>query len=142
MRGLWIVVALTYALLSVACAGAGEALRASGWINGHAIDSAVDSVIAKYYLERYLTGKRGDAALDGVIDAELASYRDQPLSRNGIQSLAHQTSVDFATLYLIKRLSERPENAAFQQLFWQETERLSRSGDLTALRDFGVRVVA
>ena len=134
MRGYWAIIAATCALLLVACTGAGERFRASGRINGHAIDSEVDSAIAEYYLERYLTGQRGDGALDGAIAAALASYRDQPLSRDALQSLARRTSVDFATLYLIKRLSERPENAEIQLLFWRETERLARSGDITATR--------
>lgn len=134
MRIHWTVIAAACALLPVSCAGAGEGLRASGRINGHAIDSAVDSPLAKYYLERYLTGQRGDAALDGVVETALQPHRAQPLSRDGLQSLAQQTSVDFATLFLIKRLSERPANAEFQRLFWQETGRLSRSGDIASLR--------
>ena len=48
---------LSLALLLAACAG----LPARGNIGVQTVDTRVDSEVARYYLESYLSGKRGDA---------------------------------------------------------------------------------
>src|SRR4030095_13750495 len=51
-------------LLLSACAG----LPVRGTVGGQAIETRVDTEVARYYLANYLGGKRSDASLDERID--------------------------------------------------------------------------
>ena len=61
-------------LLLSSCAG----LPVRGIVGGQAIDTRVDSEVARYYLGSYLAGKHTDATLDERIDRVYQSSNGQP----------------------------------------------------------------
>ena len=71
---------------------------------GERVDTTVDSPIASYYLERYLTGARGDAALDARIGELHRRHGAARPGRGDLAALARESSVDFAALFLAERL--------------------------------------
>lgn len=94
---------LTTTLLLVSC-GSVPKIPAAGIFHGEAIETTVDSEVARYYLESYLQGKRTDAILDRRIDA-LAQHpvKSHP-SREELATISKDFSVDFAALYFADRL--------------------------------------
>ena len=111
-------------MICAACTDDQDRVRAKGQINGHVIDTTVDSRVAKYYLENYLTGTDRDPALDQTLSSALARLPEGVPERQDFQALSETFSVDLATLHLIKVLSEIPENSRLQGIFWRETDRL------------------
>jgi hypothetical protein len=103
-------------LLSLAaCAG----LPARGSVGGQTIDSRVDSETARYYLENYLAGKRGDAALDERIDGIYRNFNGSMPDRGELKRLSDDFSLDFATLYFADRIARIPVNRRFRAAFDQ-----------------------
>jgi hypothetical protein len=107
---------LLCALLSLAaCAG----LPARGIVGGQTIDSRVDSEAARYYLENYLAGQRGNAALDERIDRVYRSFNGSLPDRGELKRLTDDFSLDFATLYFTDRIAGLPANRRFRNAFDQ-----------------------
>jgi hypothetical protein len=95
-------------------------IRARGQLAGQAIDTTVDSRLAKYYLERHLQGFRDDAAFDRLIDEIHAQSGSSLPSAEYLKYLSSQFSTDFATLYLARYLLGDPANQVFHRLFDNE----------------------
>jgi hypothetical protein len=98
-----------------ACAG----LPARGIVGGQTIDSRVDSEAARYYLENYLAGKRGNAALDERIDRAYRSFNGALPDRGELKRLSDDFSLDFAALYFADRIARIPVNRRFRAGFDQ-----------------------
>jgi len=109
-----------------ACASYGPGIEAQGEINGHEIATTVDAPEAKYYLETYLEELPGDPELEVALDRALAKLSPSKIHNKEFQILATAFSRDLATLHLVKRLSEIPENARVQGAYWREIENLRR----------------
>jgi hypothetical protein len=104
------------ALLSLtACAG----LPARGIVGGQTIDSRVDSEAARYYLQNYLAGKHGDAALDERIDNVYRRFNGRLPDRGELKRLSDDFSLDFATLYFADRIARIAVNRRFRNAFDQ-----------------------
>ena len=117
--------ALAISLLGVsACASYEPGIGAQGQINGHHIATTVDTPEAKYYLESYLEDAGRDPVLDAVLDQALVNVSTSQIDTKEFQALAAASSRDLATLHLIKRLSELPENARMQAAYWRTIEGL------------------
>ncbi|MDX2217561.1 MAG: hypothetical protein SF172_00865 [Burkholderiales bacterium] len=90
------------ALLAAACADMPK-LPVDTDFQGQPVRTTVDAPEAKYYLETWLQGRRGDAMLDARI-AELQVRSDEFASREALQSISQTFSVDFATLHFADQL--------------------------------------
>jgi len=81
------------------------------------VHTTVDSAAAQYYLNHYLQGERGDAALDAKIDAVYAEFPDPMPTRGQLRDIAHRFSNDFAALFLADRLWQTQANRDLQRRF-------------------------
>lgn len=107
---------LCLALPSLA-ACSGVAVRGS--VDGQAIETRVDSEVARYYLENYLAGRRVDARLDERIDRVYRSATGKLPDRSELKQLSEEFSVDFAALYFADRIAQIPANRRFRNVFDQ-----------------------
>jgi hypothetical protein len=115
-------------LLMAACA---SGLRVQGSIDGQAIQTRVDSEVARYYLENYLAGKRTDPQLDKRIDQVYQSANGAVPDRDELKRLSDEFSVDFAALYLADRIGSVPANHRFRSDFdraYESTREALREG--------------
>ncbi|HEX7229740.1 MAG TPA: hypothetical protein VF452_05060 [Candidatus Binatia bacterium] len=108
----------TLVLMLLGCAG----LPVSGAIGGRAIETRVDSEVARYYLANYLSGKHGDPPLDTRIDRVYQRANDSLPNRDDLKKLSDDFSVDFAALYLANEIARVPANAWFATAFQQAYE--------------------
>jgi hypothetical protein len=106
---------LSALLLLSACAG----LPVRGMVGGQAIETRVDSEVARYYLASYLAGKHSDASLDERIDRVYQSVNGDLPDRNELKRLSDEFSVDFAALYLADQIDRAPVNRRFRSVFDQ-----------------------
>ena len=118
-----IIVSLLALLLLSSCAG----LPVHGVVGGQAIDTRVDSQVARYYLGTYLAGNHTDPALDERIDQVYRSANAHLPDRNDLKQISDNFSVDFAALYLADQISRLPANRRFRSLFDQAYEYTSKA---------------
>jgi len=104
---------LSILLLLGACAG----LPVTGTVGGQAIDTRVDSEVARYYVENYLAGKRSDALLDERIDGVYQNADGDLPDREDLKKLSDDFSIDFAALYLADQIARDPVNRRFRSAF-------------------------
>ena len=110
---------LTVVLLGLSgCAG----IPVNGTIAGQAIETRVDSEVARYYLANYLSGKHTDPLLDERIDRVYEQAKGNLPGRDDLKKLSDDFSVDFAALYLADQISRVPANAWFDTAFRQAFE--------------------
>jgi hypothetical protein len=114
----WPIPLLSGLLLLSSCAG----LPVSGMVGGQAIDTRVDSEVARYYLGSYLAGKHNDAALDERIDRVYQSANSHLPDRSELKHLSDDFSVDFAALYFADQIARLPVNRRFRSAFEQAYE--------------------
>ena len=107
------VVYLCLLLLLGACAG----LPVTGTVGGQAIDTRVDSEVARYYVANYLAGNRSDALLDERIDGVYQNANGDLPDRYDLKKLSDEFSVDFAALYLADQIARDPVNRRFRNAF-------------------------
>jgi len=112
------------ASLSTACATSSTTVRASGAIGARAMETDVDSELARRYLALHGAQPSGDPTIDDV----RARYDAMPLDRESLRALSHETSPDFATLYFCERVLSDPRNRALQTAVDDETEALKSGG--------------
>jgi hypothetical protein len=127
-------------LLLSSCAG----LRVSGVVGGQAIDTRVDSEVARYYLGNYLAGKHTNAALDERIDRVYQRANSHLPDRSELKHLSDDFSVDFAALYFADQISRSPLNQRFRSSFEQAYEYASEAfpeGRLKLPENYEVLVV-
>ncbi len=88
-----------------------------GSVHGRTLNTTVDSEIARYYLEDYLTGKKTDPQTDKQIEMALRITEAMPLGREKLKYLSDHVSVDFGALYLAKALLEDAHNQRVQLVY-------------------------
>ena len=88
----------------------------NGQLAGKPVSTTVDSTAAKDYMENL-------QPTDRVAEIE-RRYQSCRLDWRNLRTLSHQVSLDFATLFLIKRLLSSRTNANFQAEYLAETERI------------------
>lgn len=81
------------------------------------MQTTVDSDIARYYLERYLQGKRENKALDEKISALYGRHEKSTPSREELKEISQEFSVDFASLFFADRLLTDECNKKLNQSF-------------------------
>jgi hypothetical protein len=132
---------LTVVLLGLSgCAG----IPVNGTIAGQAIETRVDSEVARYYLANYLSGKHTDPLLDERIDRVYEQANDNLPDRQDLKKLSDDFSVDFAALYLADQIARVPVNAWFQSAFRQAYEYTLETfprGQVPGAADFDVLIV-
>ena len=98
----------------------GPAIRVKGRAGDRDIDTTVDAEIARYYVERYWRSERKEAYKDALIDeAERLSDAALP-TREQLQLLSRRLSVDFAALFLLRRIQQNATNRQLHDRFRQE----------------------
>ena len=115
---------LALSVLLSACASDSRKFDVEGEINGHEIATTVDAFEAKYYLESYLSKSLEETGREIALDDELRKLPEVPIDRDEYEALATRYSTDFATLHLIKQLSDIPENRRLQVAYWREVNSL------------------
>jgi hypothetical protein len=105
-------------LTLAACAG----FPVRGSVEGQALETRVDSEVARYYLANYLAGKRHDVLLDQRIDRVYQNANGSLPSRDDLKKLSDDFSVDFAALYLADQIARVPINRRFRHAFDQAYE--------------------
>ena len=124
MRNIYNLVEILSCFFLLSCSPSIPRLTARGKLAGQKIDTTVDSQIAKYYLEYYLSNDRSNSEFDSRIDNLSQGQNATMPSREYLKSLSHETSVDFATLYLAKSILEIEANRGFHLEFQNELSKL------------------
>ena len=96
--------------------------QVEGEFLGKAINTTVDSEIARYYLQNYLQGKRTNPVFDEKINQLYQDYGGTQPTREELKEISQTFSVDVATLFLADRLWAIEENRKIQKSFWQFLE--------------------
>lgn len=123
------VVAVFLGLLC-ACAGIRSEIPVRAEWAGQSIVTTVDSALAQYYLEHYLTGDKTQPELNTVIGNIEANTMRGQVSREYFKSLAQRHSLDFAALILWQSLLRDPASRPVQDVFAREVSRLKNHPDL------------
>ena len=91
------IAGLAAALLAASCASV-SGVPAKGTLSGEAIETTVDSDVARYFLESYIQGKNENPRLHGQIDALTHRYERSLPSREELRVISSEaSSVDFAS---------------------------------------------
>ncbi len=114
----------------VACSHLGPRYPVKADFGNQALETTVDSEIAKYYAEEYLPERRVNAEWDVLLDSLHATSSVPDGAK--LKDLSQRWGVDFAALFLAKQLLSNPENRRIAERFAQnfERERQARSGAL------------
>jgi hypothetical protein len=96
------------------------ALRVKGRLGDREIDTTVDSEIARYYVEHYLRNDRREPEKDALIDEVERTFAGELPAREHLKELAQKVSVDFAALFLVRRIDQEPANRQLLARFRQE----------------------
>ncbi|MBQ26605.1 MAG: hypothetical protein CMH81_00460 [Nitrospiraceae bacterium] len=104
-----------------------------GELAGHHINTTVDSVIARYYLERYLRGENTDPKTHRQIDDFHAQLQGGEIDRDTIAHIANSMSTDLATLMLASHLSGLDSNVQMRAKFSDELDAILRSQQQVSL---------
>jgi len=126
-RWLALLFLLGSALWVSACQSAAR-FPVAGTLAGQHVATTVDSDLAKYYLERYLDGRRVNPRYDAAIDTASADGHADPLGRDTLKRLSEEYSIDFATIHFVARLYAQPTNRRVQDAFHQYLHRLTALG--------------
>ena len=109
-------------VLSGCCSTQKECIPARGVVAGTCVNTCVDSVWAKYYLENYLRGQPSGDWMDEQISRALAALPEGRPSKAQLQWLSQRFSTDFATLVMAQKLVEDPISRELLALYHQELE--------------------
>ena len=123
------------------CAASQPKIPVRADFHGYKIDTTVDDERAKLYLEGYLQGKpvpaelqRRFAALDKADSVKLPT-------RDELQRIAADFSLDFGALYFMNRLLLQPGNPALQRRFQQHLENVREQKTFFPKRDILIMLV-
>jgi hypothetical protein len=124
MRNIYNLVVILPCFFLLSCGSLIPRITARGELAGQKIDTTVDSQIAKYYLEHYLSNNRSNSGFDNKIDSLFQGQNTTIPSREYLKTLSQETSVDFAALYLAKRILEIEANRGVHLEFKKELAKL------------------
>lgn len=110
--------------LSLACTATIPVIQVSGEFAGQRIDTAVDSKLAKYYVEQYLPGNRIKPEFDQTLNSIHEHQGDMLPNRKFLRCLSNQRAVDLAALYLANQILKDEVNEQFQSLFQKELSKI------------------
>lgn len=104
------------------------AIRLAARVDERDVETTVDSDIARYYAQHYWRGERTEPQLDTLIEeAERLPETTLP-TREQLLELSRRLSVDFAALFLFRRIHAIPENGRLRERFRQETAAILTGG--------------
>lgn len=109
-------------LIKIMTASATPKIPAQGKLAGQRLNTTVDSELAKQYLENYLTQQTPQPEWNRLIEQVETEHQANFPTRESLKHLADQHSLDFATLYLIKRILDIPANQDLQSRFQRALE--------------------
>jgi len=116
-----------------------RSIRAAGTVVESRVVTTVDTQLAKSYLETsFVEGPRHDQTK--VVRALRAKYDQRPMSWELLCALTHETSVDFATLYFIRRTLMDQRNAQWQSRFAALVRELRAKSALSIRKDLEERM--
>ena len=107
-------------------------------LDGRQIHTAVDSELARYYLEHYLKGDRVRPEFDAAIEKVEGSTIG---GMSSLKSITQTHSTDLATIALWQRIVRDPANCSAKRVFTDELSRLkaikkSAAQELPAQHDY------
>lgn len=105
------------------------------------INTTVDSEIAKYYLENYLTDNKSNPDSDKKIDDINTEYPRETPSREDLQAISKKMSVDFGAIFFADRLLKYKNNENLQKEFLQNLEMVKKNEVNFPNKDFLVLIV-
>lgn len=129
----YIIFAGVLGVLLVACEASILRVPVQGELAGHQINTTVDSVIARYYLERYLRGENTDSDMHKQIDNFHTQLQEDEINRDTIAFIADSISPDLATLMLASHLLGQESNVRMQASFAEEFDGIMGSQKLMFL---------
>jgi hypothetical protein len=115
----WSRAPIALALCCGACTADANRLPARGSLGSTAIDTTVDSELARYFIERQAPGARLEPTLEASVQAGHAEVRG-PRAAIALTRIAREVSPDFATLLLAERLIEDERSAWIRRLYAEE----------------------
>lgn len=95
-----------------------------GYVAGKTISTAVDSDLAKYYLENYSAGLATNPEFDERISDIERRFKSRPLDSLALKEISDETSPDFATLFFIRHSLSDVVNERFQTNYGREVKRV------------------
>lgn len=105
---------LSAVVLVAGCGPQNARIPVSGEVAGKLLHTTVDQDVARYYVESFLAGKSGDAALDQALSRLGERYRTRLPSEDELAALSRTYSVDFATLFFAHELSRQLASRRFE----------------------------
>lgn len=109
--------ALAAALAAIACAATLPSLRVTGEFAGQRVDAAVDSEIARYYVERHSRREPGDPRFDAALAAIERGLGDRVPTTDELAQIARAHSTDLAALIAAERLHGRAQQDPLYRRF-------------------------
>ena len=103
-------------LLLNSCASVKQ-IPVEGKLYNYSIQTTVDDLRAKYYLENYLPNKRTHKEFDLQIDFIHRKFKDFLPSREELQEVSAMISVDFAALFFAHQLLKQKANSQLKDTF-------------------------
>ena len=97
----------------------------AGTLAGQHVATTVDSELAKYYLEHYLSGERSNPDYDRAIDSALKEMNADPSDTEALRQLSQRFSTDFATIHFVAQLYGTPANRRAQEEFHTFLQKLT-----------------
>ncbi|NRA63457.1 MAG: hypothetical protein HRU19_03175 [Pseudobacteriovorax sp.] len=98
--------------------------------HNYQIHANVDSKIAQYYLQSYLTGERQHPVFDDRIRAIYTRFENRLPTRDELKDISNETSVDFAAIFYADKLLSQPENKKVQSCFQSHLTNLQGNSNL------------
>ena len=112
----------------IGCTTTVPELPVNGELGGQRIATTVDSELARYYLEEYLSGYKTNPDLDEIIQTVENKKREHGrFDAKFLQDVSARLSVDFATLYLANRILNDRVNQPVRSLFHNELAMIRRA---------------
>ncbi len=112
----------------------------AGRLGPYEIKTTVDSEIARYYVENYLSGKKTNPEFDVQFDSLTERYKDHVLHREDLKAIAHDFSVDFAALFWGWNMLNQSQNISIQDIFLSNLDSDDQSFK-SSLKDYRILLV-
>lgn len=109
--------ALAAALAAISCAATLPSLPVTGEFAGQRVDAAVDSEIARYYVERHSRREPGDPRFDATLAAIDRALGDRVPTTDELAQIARAHSTDLAALIAAERLHDRAQQEPLYRRF-------------------------
>lgn len=103
--------------LLLSCTCIERKISVKGNLAVYDIETTVDSMVAKYFLENYLAGKKTDTLLDDKIAQLINTYKNALPTQNDLAQISAEYSVDFAALFWAWQVLQQKENKLVQKKF-------------------------